>query len=73
MTYSQNLGEVCTDYSRSLQKVLRTYKFKYAYSLQRVRCTHFGKCAHSQKPVSELYKQLIGKEVGEPHQNSGVL
>ena len=31
VSYFQNLSEVCTDYSWSLQKVLRTYKFKYAY------------------------------------------
>ena len=27
----QTTAEVCTDFSCSLQKVLRTYKFKYAY------------------------------------------
>ena len=72
----QTTAEVCADYSWSLQKVLRTYEFiydvlteistrtywsVYVYLLQRVRCTHFGKCAHLQKPVSELSKQLIGK------------
>ena len=36
VSYSQNLGEVCINFSWSLQKVLRTYKFKYAYLLKRV-------------------------------------
>ena len=45
----QTTAEVCTDYSWSLQKVLRTYKCKYAYSLKWVHvltkvftCTYWG-------------------------------
>ena len=30
----QTTAEVCADYTCSLQKVLRTYKFKYVYSLK---------------------------------------
>ena len=33
VSYSATLGEVCTNYTCSLQKVRRTYKFKYVYSL----------------------------------------
>ena len=56
LKFVQTTRVVCTDYSWSLQKVLRTYKFKYAYLpkclrvltkvftsylLWWVRCTHF--------------------------------
>ena len=33
----QTTAEVCADYSWNLQKVLRTYKFKYAYLLKCLR------------------------------------
>ena len=43
----QTTAEVCADYTCSLQKVLRTYKLRYAHSLKQVRvsmnlftCTH---------------------------------
>ena len=34
LKFVQTTRVVCTDYSWSLQKVLRTYKFKYAHSLK---------------------------------------
>ena len=32
LKFEETTRVVCTDYSWSLQKILRTYKFKYAYS-----------------------------------------
>ena len=37
LKFVQTTRVVCTDYSWSLQKVLRTYKFKYAYLLRCLR------------------------------------
>ena len=59
LTYSQNHGEVSRKYYVLTEISTCTHKSIYVYLLQRVRCTHFGKCAHLQKPVSELYKQLV--------------
>ena len=40
-------------YLRALTEIsTRTYLSVYVYLLQRVRCTHFGKCAHLQNPFS---------------------
>ena len=48
------------------QKVLRTYKFKYAYSLKYLRvltevftCTYHCKCAHSLKQVRRTYLRYL--------------
>ena len=53
LKFVQTTAEVCTDFSRSLQKVLRTYKFKCAHLLISVRVLtnvsvriHFGEYAY---------------------------
>ena len=55
LKFVQTTRVVCTDYSWSLQKVLRTYKFKYTVLVKVSACTHWNKCAYLHQWVRRTY------------------
>ena len=65
LKFVQTTAEVCTDYSWSLQKVLRTYKFKYAYLLKQVRALTkvFVRTYGFEEPSTLGAKTLGGRKV----------